>query len=588
MEAQEHLKRVKELWASGQHQNAVNECQKALSIFPQHLDTRHFYALMLNAAGRVEDAFQTLKNLCERPDAPPIVFQDLGRILMAANNADSAQKVLQFALQRFPQHAAGYRELGLAMLKNREPLQAIEVLEKGTHLERGDWSLWQNLGMAYAEIEKPNEAVQHFDRALKICGSPGNLSEPFYTLPTPNDIAGIKLAKSDSLNQAGRIEESRNCVLDVLASAPENTQAWYALSNLMHFNSESPELQQMENLAKAPSVAAMPVIAKQYLNFALGKAWRDAKSPENAMKYYDTANRLRRADFNYDNEAACLHLQHIKERYPAACFRDLPAIVSNKDSADILFVIGMPRCGSTLTEQILSSHPHAHGAGELLIAPQLKQSIFGELFPFTSQENQDSETQTKIQQFGREYRQQLEQRLNQRGQMDQIGRDHVIVDKMLGNFMWVGLILQAIPNARFIHCTRNAVDTCLSAYTLRFSSGHPYCFDQSELGSYYKAYEDLMAHWHNVVPEDRLLKVSYESIVANTESEAKRIIEFAGLTWTDKVLSFHKTRRAVRTASFDQVNKPIYLSSVERWKPYAPWLRPLLQSLGHTELKEEI
>lgn len=587
MDAQECLKRVKELWASGQHQNAVNECQTALSKFPQHLDTRHFYALMLNAAGRVEDAFQTLKDLCERPDAQPIVFQDLGRILMAADNPASAQKVLQFAVKRFPQHAAGYRELGLAMLKNREPLQAIEMLEKGIELESGDWSLWQHLGLAYAEIEKPNEAVQQFDRALKICEAPGNLSGPFYTLPTPRDVAGIKLAKSDSLNQAGKIEESRSCVLDVLASAPENTLAWYALSNLMHFSSESPELQKMESLAKDASIAGMPAIAKQYLNFALGKAWRDAKSPENAMKYYDAANRLRRADFNYDKEAACLHFQHIKERYPAGCFSDLPAIASNKDSADILFVIGMPRCGSTLTEQILSSHPHAHGAGELLIAPQLKQSIFGELFPFTSQEKPDAETQLKIDKFGREYRKQLELRLQQRGQMDQIGNDHIIIDKMLGNFMWVGLILQSIPNARFIHCTRNAVDTCLSAYTVRFSSGHPYCFDQSELGSYYKAYEDLMAHWHNVVPEDRLLKVSYESIVTNTESEARRIIEFVGLAWTDKVLSFHKTRRPVRTASFDQVNKPIYASSVERWKPFAPWLGPLLQSLGKAELKEE-
>jgi tetratricopeptide (TPR) repeat protein len=572
---------VKSLWAKGQHQAAVNSCQELIARCPRHLPTLHLYSLMLKAGGKLEDAVNLLKSICERQDAPAIAFQDLARILMAAGNNSDAQKVMDFAVRRFPEHAPSQRELALALLKCRKPLQAIEVLKKAVILQSQDWSLWHCYALALSEIEKPEEAVKKFNRALALVNQPAEANSPFYNAASPKEIAAVKMAKSDALNQAGHTEESKSCIRELLAADPENAQAWYGLSNLVKFDASSPEIKQMELLASGAVLSAMPPAKQEYLYFALGKAWQDVGDFEKAMSYYDRANRLRRKTFNYDNAVACDHLRKIKKFYPAECFDNLPPLSPDTDEPDILFIVGMPRCGSTLTEQILASHPMAYGAGELIIAPQLKRDLLGEHFPLAIQANIDKSTEQQIRRFGTSYRDELTAYLQQRGAVDRIAGNSIIVDKMLGNFALIGLLLQAIPNARFIHCKRNPVDTCLSCYTLRFSQGHPYSCDQGELGTYYKAYEELMAHWHNVIPEERLLEVSYEDVVRDIEGQVKRIIKFAGLNWTDKVLDFHKTQRAVRTASFNQVTKPIYSSSIERWRPFAPWLGPLLKALEH-------
>ncbi len=156
----------------------------------------------------------------------------------------------------------------------------------------------------------------------------------------------------------------------------------------------------------------------------------------------------------------------------------------------------------------------------------------------------------------------------------------IIIDKMLGNFAWAGLILLSVPGAKIIHCRRNPVDTCLSCYSKRFANLQVYAYDQTELGHYYRAYEHLMAHWRAVLPKDRFIEVNYEDLVADIEPEARRLIEFLDLPWNDAVLDFHKTERLVRTASAAQVRQGIYQTSVERWKPYAPYIQPLLTALG--------
>lgn len=576
----EALAEIRNLWMAGKHQEAEKKCRTALESNPTHIDTQRFYALMLNASGRVEDAFRMLKRICERLNAPPLPFHDLMRVLMAANNLESAQKTMLLATQRHPLHAPSYRELGFAELRLRQPTHAIDALEKSIELQELDWRTWQYWGLALAEIETPDEAVIKFDRALELANTQTKPNDPFYRQASLQEIIGIKMAKSDALNQAGRTGESRDNIREILCETPSNAQAWYALSNLMTFDEDSPELKQLELLAIDAGEGKVPPFQRQYLDFALGKAWRDSKQPAKAMDYYNHGNQQRRAEFNYDNAAACDHLKTIANCYPAECFADLPPISFEPDQPNIIFVVGMPRCGSTLTEQILASHQKVHGAGELILGPKLKRDLFGDLFPTSPQTNPDEATRALIQQFGENYRAQLEDNLKHRGILDQIGRNHIIVDKMLGNFMWIGLILQAIPNARFVHCKRNPIDTCLSCYSLRFSSGHPYSFNQEELGAYYKAYDELMSHWRAVVPSDRLIEITYEDVVQNTEEQAQRLLDFAGLEWTENVLSFHKNQRAVRTASFDQVTKPIYASSIARWKPYEPYIGPLLKALG--------
>jgi hypothetical protein len=234
-----------------------------------------------------------------------------------------------------------------------------------------------------------------------------------------------------------------------------------------------------------------------------------------------------------------------------------------------IFVLGMPRSGTTLTEQIIASHPQVHGAGELPYLMEIARRDIGSGSVFPN--NLHSLDRMKLTAMAAEYVTRLQRRAP--------GMRH-ITDKMPSNFYAVGLIHLMLPNARIIHVKRNPVDTCLSCFTQPFSSEQNYTFDLAELGRYYVDYFRLMQHWREVLPTGAFLDVQYEDIVADKEVQARRIIEYCGLEWNDACLDFHKNKRAVQTASAVQVRQPIYQSSVERWRKYERFLGPLLDALG--------
>ena len=237
-----------------------------------------------------------------------------------------------------------------------------------------------------------------------------------------------------------------------------------------------------------------------------------------------------------------------------------------------IFVIGMPRSGTTLVEQIIASHPAVHGAGELQALNDVILTVRGPdgntiLYP----EFVPAIDRLALQQIGARYVA-LVRRLAQ-------GRPRV-TDKMPSNYYFAGLIHLALPNATVIHTLRDPVDTCVSCFSKLFSAQQNHTYDLGELGRYYKRYERLMAHWRRVLPPGRILDVRYEEVVADLDSAARRIIAHCALPWDERCLSFHETGRPVRTASATQVRKPIYSSAVGRWRVYGDELQPLLDALG--------
>ena len=238
-----------------------------------------------------------------------------------------------------------------------------------------------------------------------------------------------------------------------------------------------------------------------------------------------------------------------------------------------VFVVGMPRSGTTLIEQIIASHPRAFGAGELSDLDNIVRSLAGhgngaELFP----EMVATVSGEELREIGARYVAAI------RVLAPTASR---IVDKMPWNFHFPGLIHLALPNARIIHARRDPVDTCLSCFSILFDSdSNSYTYDLGELGRFYRAYDALMAHWRTVLPDGIMLEVQYEDVVADLETQARRIITHCGLDWNDACLAFHRTKRPVRTSSVAQVRQPIYRSSVGRWHPYRKQLRPLLAELG--------
>jgi hypothetical protein len=249
------------------------------------------------------------------------------------------------------------------------------------------------------------------------------------------------------------------------------------------------------------------------------------------------------------------------------------------DDPTPVFIIGMPRSGTSLIEQILASHPAVFGAGELEEISKLAESSvaapgararFPDAVPAMSAQ--------QIRQVGADYIARIRARAPNAKR---------IIDKMPGNFAFAGLIHLALPNARLIHTRRDAVDTCFSCFSRYFAHGQWFSYDLGELGRYYRGYEALMEHWRNVLPKGVMLEVDYEQVVADLEHEARRIVEHCGLEWDDACLAFYETQRPVRTASASQVRQPIYGTSVGRWRPYEPFLGPLLEALG-TETADEI
>jgi hypothetical protein len=300
------------------------------------------------------------------------------------------------------------------------------------------------------------------------------------------------------------------------------------------------------------------------LHFALGKAYLDLGETERAFDHLDAGNRKKRIQLVYDAEANRAHNAAVAAAFPSEIYDRFAG--AGCDSSAPIFVVGMPRSGTTLIEQILASHPAIHGAGELHALPEAAREIGG------VPEGIAGLSADELARLGDSY-------LERVGDLP-AGKTH-FVDKLPVNFLNLGLIRLALPDARIIHARRDPVDTCLSCYAKSFKAANlPYAYDQTELGRYYRDYETLMAHWRATLPATHFLEVQYEAVVDDLEGQSRRMIAFLGLPWDDACLEFHRTRRPVRTASVNQVRRPIYRGSVGRWRVHAARLGPLLQALG--------
>ena len=305
------------------------------------------------------------------------------------------------------------------------------------------------------------------------------------------------------------------------------------------------------------------------LHFALAKAYEDLGEHEQSAHHLVKGNALKRQQINYDEVATLNLFRRIREAFPARLLHDKRNV--GDPSPVPVFVIGMPRSGTTLVEQILASHPQVFGAGELDEIDNRVAQLRSDDVEVRYPEVVSSTTNPRLRQFGMSY-------VSAISTLAPTAKR--IVDKMPKNFLFAGLIHLTLPNARIIHVHRDPLDTCFSCFSKLFAGGQRYSYDLGELGRFYRAYESLMEHWRKVLPTGVMLEVQYEQLITDVEGEARRMIAHCGLEWNDTCLSFHATRRPVRTSSAVQVRQPIYRSSIGRWRPYARVLGPLIEALG--------
>jgi len=532
---------------------------------------------------------------------------------------ESAAARRLFELQRDTQDFAGALET-VAMLRRKEESEALAV----AHCQ------------LLARLNRRNEALVQCEQLMERTPAPTGAVEQWTALflaerndpETVIETLGKKIEQgktepafyhgySRGLHRAERNKEATEALRKALEGDPKQVQWWYDLAVIQRQMGDIPGSQ--ESLERAISLEPMNPTAlrvfgvehkhaygdeptkrlnlalahlerfkpekKVELHFAVAKAAEDEGEMATAFAHYENAGRLQASITPYRHAAAegLLKLTRInttRATYDRA--REM-GFASQKP----VFVLGMPRSGTSLAEQIIASHPEAHGAGELKLLHRVLDgvSINGKAIQTGDQQGTIptyipgvdlSCNGLSLRERGERYVEAIEALARAAG----LPEAKRIVDKMPGNYYWTGVIPFILPQGRIVHTRRHPVDTCLSIYRIFFPDGMPWSYNLPDLGKVYRAYNEHMKHWESTLPEGFMLSVRYEDVVADVEKMARAIIAHIGLEWNDACLKFYETERPVKTASLAQVRQPIYTTSVGRWKKYEPYLKPLLNELG--------
>jgi len=365
------------------------------------------------------------------------------------------------------------------------------------------------------------------------------------------------------LAELGHCSDAVVALERAIESAPRRVHPYFNLTLFKQMKPGDRHIAAMEELTQ--DMSSLAENDQIYLNFAMGKAFADIEDHGRSFQCLLNGNALRRKQILYAESSSLALLERTRTVFSSEHMRS--KVDCGEPSKLPVFIVGMPRSGTTLIEQILHSHHKVFGVGEI---HDFQKSISALGFASGAPRFPDAASRMSA------------------AQLRRLGAHYVsliksaaptaerIVNKMLENFRFVGLINLALPQARIIHVRRNPIDTCLSCFSHLFVDGFPYVYDLGELGRYYRAYEGLMAHWRGVLPQNVMLELQYEDVIADLEGQSRRIVAHCGLEWDARCLDFYQTERQVRTASLTQVRQPIYKNSVGRWRAYERFLGSLL------------
>ncbi len=540
----------KVLERKGDHLEAVKSFDAAIALDPNFAEAHGNRAGILAAAGLADEALAGFdRALALDPKAAAdwinrgALLQQLGRLAEALASFDKALTLAPGELTTLMNRANT-----LAMLGRFDEADATydEIIRRQPRLTVAHVFK----GLALKQRERLDEALACFEQALDIA---------------PDDTAALK-SKARLLYVLGRLDEAAALFEKTIALDPHDSRNYFDLSEIKRFAPGDALLAAMEKLV--PDLASRPAPAQTDIHFALAKAYRDCGDHDRAFQHMAQGNALKRGQIAYDENAVIAGLDSIATVFTPALMREKSGHGNPTDRP--IFIIGMPRSGTSLIEQILASHPRVYGAGERqefekAVVTATGRSDYPALVPALTEAQPDA--------LGAAYL---------AGMTAAAPAADRFTDKLPGNFKYAGLIHLALPQARIIHVQRNPIDTCFSCFTTLFGAELDFAYDLGELGRYYRAYERLMAHWRQVLPAGVMLEVQYEDVVADIETQARRLLAHCGLEWDAACLAFHTIDRPVYTASAVQVRQPLYHSAVERWRPYEQQLQPLLQALGRT------
>lgn len=533
----------------GKTQQAIIFYEAAIVAAPYFVEPLNNLGVLFLEQQAFKQAFECFKRAMILAPTFADVHCNMGLALLGLNQRHEALIHFETALQHKPSYAEAYYGMAQVHLRAHDFNESERAIRQAIAMNPQQVAFYPLLAEIFQHQGNHMQALAELDHALSVHAT----------------HASLYLSKGSMFMEMGEIAKAEEQFLKMSEGSSADTRmlAHYSLVQLRKTEANSPSLKAL--LAIANNVQEIPSSKLPYLYFALGKCYDDMGEWAKAFAYFTQGCTVKRTHISYEIKEQIQFTDKLIHCFTKETIASLRAAAS--PSRLPIFIVGMPRSGSTLVEQILASHPSVYGAGELTHLNDLIQR------PAAKQKTQVCYPENIGALLPEDFHHIINQYLFY---LRSISADAIhITDKMPQNFIAIGLIHALLPNAKIIHIQRNAMDTCLSCYTKLFSDGHDYSYDLTELGQYYQCYERIMNHWRCILPANAWLDIHYEDMVHHLEVEAKRLIAYCDLPWDSACLAFYQAKRQVRTASFMQVRQPVYTSSVNGWRRFEKELAPL-------------
>jgi len=565
----------------GQIHESINSYEKAIASQPDFIEAHNNLGNAFKENGQLDEAIKFYeKAIALKPDFAD-AFNNIGIVLFERGQPNDAIKFYDKALEIEPNYAEAHNNLGNTLKEIGQLDDAVKSYEAAIILQPDYADAHYNLGLILQDFDRLSESIMSYEAAIAIqsdyADAHYNLGILFHdtgqldmsikslemaiTIKPENIEAHICLG--NSLQANGQEDEAIKCYEKAISIKPDHGDAHRNLSTTKKYTQGDMQIVQMQELISSGTLSQSDRI---YLCFALAKANEDIGNQDELFKVLHEGNRLRKEELNYtlDNDMN----EHLNLRN---LFKLLPPIpeklISYKPSKiRPIFIVGMPRSGTSLVEQIISSHHETHGAGELNTINKLITPIVSNFAI------QDTDVSEKV--F-------LSIRKSYLDYLSSLNTpESIITDKMPTNFRYIGFILKAFPEAKIVNLKRDSRAVCWSIYKSYFpAKGLGFAFNMEDLAGYYNSYNELMSFWHQLFP-NKIYDICYEDLTTNQEEETRKLLEYCELEWDNNCLNFHTNKRAVKTTSALQVRKKMYQGSSEAWKKHEAYLQPLIKTLN--------
>jgi tetratricopeptide (TPR) repeat protein len=505
-------------------------------------------ALVADERRKAEELF---RGILQEDPSHVAALCGLAALSLAADRALDTERLLRHALKQSAYVPLAYRGLGTALIRLGRLKEAEAAARHLERIEPGSPQTWVTIAAVATRLMRQDEALRAYERAADL---------------KPDEV-GLRVSAGHVQKTLGRRRESEASYKAALQMDPGIAEAYWSLADLKNYTFSDEEIAAMQQLLERDKRGRSN---EAQLHFALGRAFEQRQEYARAFAHYANGNALRRLDAPFDIAQFERRSERIRAFFAAAFFAGRAG--SGNPSPAPIFIVGLPRSGSTLIEQILASHSRVEGTMELpnilnIVAQFDEMAATRDGYPETVRQA----TPAQLTALGARY-------LEETAPLLRSGRDH-FTDKMPNNFSHIGLIHAILPGAILIDARRHPLDACFSTFKQHFAEGQGFSNDLEDLGRYYRCYLALMDHWDAVLP-GRVLHVQYEELVREPQAHIRRLLEHCGLEFEPACLKFHETRRSVRTASAEQVRQPLYTSGVDYWRHFETELEPLRRALG--------